>query len=341
MGVKDFTKLFKYDKEVKLKDLNGGTVVVDAMMELYRCALGGKHINQLTNKEGKPTMHIRSLLLGVIFKLQQNNIRQFWVFDCSVENHNTMKEIELQKRRQRRDDAKQEIMDMVEHNVVFSDDDNDIITDAPIYKKEKEAFVLKDFYIDDLLIILNALDIPWMQAPPGYEAEQICAYLTHTIADYVLTSDADALVFGAKAIIKRNTRTKKLYLYVLKNILTSNKITYNEFIDIALMMGTDFAYKTKGIGAGTILKPLSKKKAISLGFKEGTLKFKTVVLSEEQEKAKYEVFNKPVNYGVWYNYDTYNPFMNKEKINELISWLVEVNDYNKDIIMKSFSFLLK
>ena len=176
-----------------------------------------------------------------------------------------------------------------------------------------------------------------MVAPKGYEAEQICAFLTYDLVDYVLSNDMDSLVFGAKYIIKRNTKTKKYYLYDLNKLLIDNNITQDQLIDISIMLGCDFADKTPKIGVKTILKPISKKTLNLLNIPKNTRRFEVITLSNEQYKAK-QLFMKEKQYGKWLNYkdDEYCAFNSKEDIEELLDWLVNINNFNRERIMKAF-----
>lgn len=129
-----------------------------------------------------------------------------------------------------------------------------------ISKQEKIAFTMQDFYRTDLVFMLDMLEIPWVECPAGYEAEQVCAMATYDESifgikmDYVFTPDVDALLFGAKKLIKRDTRKKKLFEYDLDNLLEQNEITQQDLIKIGLILGTDFADKTPKIGPKSVLK---------------------------------------------------------------------------------------
>jgi len=200
-----------------------------------------------------------------------------------------------------------------------------------IEKQEKRAFYLDQFYTDDVIFMLNMLDIPWLMCPPGFEAEQICAISTYNpdilgiTMDYVLTPDADALLFGAEKVIKRDIRKKKLFEYELNKLLIDNSISQQELIKIGLILGTDLAPKTKGIGIKTVLK-----------------KHKTVELSPEQLEAKkifekeltpYEINNLIIN-----NFENSknNSFIDQKKYEELLDWLELVKCYNRKRIDKIF-----
>lgn len=370
MGVKDFTKVFDSNGEFHYKDFKNKTVVIDASVEIYRAALGMKMSETLSDAFGVPTAHINIILLGVILKLKASGADQYWVFDYHdnqiQECHNPLKQLEIQKRKDKRSAAKEkihalklELDKLTDDNInkenadddLFTDDEDDILikdqieklqlnkqTDqykidkckADIDKQEKVSFSMKHFYIEDVKFMLNMLDIPWVECPPGYEAEQICAFATNINIfdrriDYVLTPDADCLLFGAKQLIKRDIRKKKLFRYDRMDILDKYELTRENFIKIGLILGTDFASKTPRIGPKTVLK-----------------KYKDVQLSDEQATA-YKLFTKKlsedelsstkqsiVNAGKL-------PFTDKKKYTQLLDWLELVKNFNRARIVKQFT----
>ena len=76
MGIKDFSKIFTYTREVKFADLKNKKIAIDAMTEIWRASLGA--MNKLTDANGNPTIHI-NVILAIILDLQKNNIKQIWV----------------------------------------------------------------------------------------------------------------------------------------------------------------------------------------------------------------------------------------------------------------------
>jgi hypothetical protein len=372
MGVKKFREVFDCAKEISYDDFKGKNIVIDASVEIYRSALAMKVNNSLTDKTGKPSIHINVILLGVILKLKACGANQFWVFDYDTskdkelarEFHNPLKQLELQKRREKRQAAvtvirklKSELDSLTikktkvktKDEELFSDesdidvmgDDNDIDIDIvdkdaklkqlreKIDSQEKIAFEMKRFYTEDTIFMLNMLDIQWMECPPAYEAEQIAAFTTNSNSifgvqmDYVLSTDADCLLFGARKLIKRDTTKKKLFEYDLYNILTQYNLDQDELIKVGLILGTDFADKTPRIGPKTVLK-----------------KFRDIELTADQEIAYKDIFKKKltnveINSIVVENIDKPS-FSDMNKYNDLLIWLKLVKTYNSDRIDKLF-----
>ena len=227
MGIKGFSQVFAPLREVTYKDFAGKKIAIDARVEIYRAVTGISESMSLRDKDGNITNHINALLLGLILKLKSVNAEQYWVFDYTQQDsdeafHNQLKELELARRRQVREKAKaakekqleekSKLARILENNKddLFSSDDEDETVrqqlkscEEKIDKYARAAFTLSNRYIEDVIFMLNTLDIPWISCPAGYEAEQICAMATKSrdifgvLMDYVLTPDADALLFGA------------------------------------------------------------------------------------------------------------------------------------------------
>lgn len=346
MGIKDFTHVFKNQGAITFKHLKNNTIAIDASIELYRTSLGMSSIRALTDHDGKSTVHINTLLANII-KYQQNHIKQIWVFDYESQPneqfHNPLKMGELQKRKKAKDKAIAELRerktkDELDEGDLFSDDENVEINDevkvqTSVESLEKRSFSLSKDAVNDLKFILNCFDIMWLESPFGYESEQVCAALTNIDlenpndhknmhlttqiaeklkADYVWSQDADTLMFGAKALIRKNMKpgmkkTADYYVYYLDKVLEgiSNEATIDDLIKIGVILGCDFAKKTPKIGAKTVLK-----------------KYKNVELTEEQKNAVkfFKTRSPDMSEIVIWNHDK-TPFSDAKKAGILVTWL--------------------
>lgn len=345
MGIKNFTTTFSHSGVVTFKSLKNNTICIDSSIELYRTSLGMKSISSLTDSAGKSTIHINILLANII-KYHQYKIKQIWVFDHdseadkSKEFHNPMKVKELEKRRCAKEKAKKAIQKIDEESELFSESECESDNEKEKEKKkeptreslEKRTFSLNKDVINDLKFMLNCLNIIWIDSPSGYESEQICACLTNQPndfayrADHALSQDADTIVFGAKSLIKKNIKDKKYYRYELDEILKKlpkNHQTIQDLQKIGVILGCDFAPKTPGIGAKTVLK-----------------KYQNIELTKEQLKA-IEEFQKPcpdMNSIEFVNSDLV-PFSDMSKINILIDWL-ENKSFSRARVKKQFSKII-
>jgi hypothetical protein len=348
MGVKGFTKVVS-STDVTLKDLKNQTLAVDGSLELYRAALGMASVKGLTDGSGKPTLHV-SVILANIIKYKQNKIDTIWVFDFDPEKlansecHNPLKLQELEERRKKRDAAKKKILELKKQNKnsdsdsdLFSDIDDEEETKKAIQKQEKIAFTLQSWMVNDIKLILNLLDIKWVESPKGVEAECLAARLTHddvAEADAVLSSDADALLFGASTLIKKNTRTKKYNRFYLDEVLEKHNITQKQLIQMGIVLGTDM-YKDKvkklffRIGPKTVIGKL----------KSGVLKDK---FKDPEVKKAMEHFQEicDIDSLEWHNEDE-DSFTNIAKAKQLLEWLVKEKNFNRSRIRKQISKIIK
>lgn len=300
-----------------------------------------------------------------ILKLKANNANQYWIFDYNDAStdgtcHNPLKQLELQKRKLKKDTAKEKIVELKKRIDTLELDTDDLFTDDEeeesnkpskssddnskqnhqdkIDKQEKVAFSPKAFYFEDVKFILDMLDIQWIECPAGFDAEQIAAIATNIPIfkenqidkkmDCVLTPDADCLVFGAKQLIKRDIRKKKLFKYTLSNILKKYELTQDDLIKVSLILGTDFAPKTPRIGPKTVLK-----------------KYKEIELSKEQQDAFDSNFmrkltdNEIKSIKTSIHNQNRTSFSDEKKYETLLSWLELVKNFNRARIEKQFAKL--
>ena len=366
MGVHGFTKMVT-PEEVTLVDLINQILAVDGSLELYRALLGMASIKGLS-AFGKTTLHV-SVLLSNIIKYKLHKIDTIWVFDYDPEKlqnsdcHNPLKLLELEERRKKREVAKEKIKKLKEEakkekgatseDELFSDSDSDEDTEVAskpkakpktatekkieIQKQEKIAFVLESWMVNDIKLMLNLLDIKWVEAPKGVEAECLAARLTHSDvseADAVLSSDADALLFGATTLIKKNTRTKKYDRFYLEDILEDKKLTQEQLIKVGIVLGTDM-YKDK-----------EKKLFYRIGPKTAIAKVKSGDLNkafkDKDVKKALDHFKEicPVDNLEWHN-DNEDAFSNKTKAKALIDWLVNTKNFNRARITKQIAKIIK
>lgn len=271
MGIKGFNKAITCYNKIKLADLSGFTLAIDASGEIYRAALGMGSVNQLTDAKGNSTVYIK-VLLSVIRNLFEYNIKQIWVFDNPVPHPLKLVLAERVARRAKATAALSKSESKDEHDADDAADvedvkyetkiepckekfviDDDTTEDTPAEVKaklEKQEFCLNAETVGNVMRILDAFMIPYIIAPPGIEAEHVAAQLTiDGKADAVLTNDADALLFGATRVVMRD-RTKdgravksgggQLLDYHLQVILTKYGLTIKKLRYLGVVLGCDF-----------------------------------------------------------------------------------------------------
>lgn len=235
MGVHAFFRVFDCGRRVTLSEFKGRTIAIDAMIEIYRACLCARGIDELTDRDGNITTHI-VIAMNMITQWYKAGARQIWVFDSKTPPPEKL--IELAKRAQQRRRAE----------------------DDP-----HAGPVISDKIIADIKRILDGLSIPWLDVPNGVEAEHVAAFLTSAagrhLAYSVLTSDSDALMFGARRIVRktRSRESKKTQFeeYSLHDILHNYKLNTLGLIHVGVMLGCDFLPNRdkyfRGIGEKTVL----------------------------------------------------------------------------------------
>jgi hypothetical protein len=364
MGIKSFSKVFT-PKIIKFKDIEKKKISVDAYLVLYQSALGSSSVNLLTDPDGNPTMHI-NVILGKCLNFIKNKNKCCWVFDYHEKDYSSPEKIhELTIRKKKRESAekklksleqtKKEIEKRKKYNELFSsDDDSDDEIDSiklknklckkysdtdkdqkktddiqsQINQKEKEIFSINDILINDCKFILESFNVMYTTAPKGIEAESICAQLTNHGYDITWSCDTDALLYNSKVLVReiKSKGKKVLQQYTLDDLLTDAKINIKNLQKIGMILGSDHAPKTPGVGPGTVLK-----------------KYKDIELTEEQTNAV-NVFSKVVDISLLkYNgyIDDITPKDKLEKINKLIEWLVVKKGFNRDKLTSRIEKVIK
>jgi flap endonuclease-1 len=120
---------------------------------------------------------------------------------------------------------------------------------------------------EDAHKLLDLMGLPWVQAPSEGEAQ--AAHMTRRKdADFCASQDYDSLLFGAPMLLRnvtvsgrRKLPSKNIYidvvpeLVVLDSVLKECGITYEQLIDVGILIGTDFNPDgIKGLGPKTALK---------------------------------------------------------------------------------------
>lgn len=111
----------------------------------------------------------------------------------------------------------------------------------------------------ELKKLLTLMGVPFIQAPS--EAEATCAALVkHGRAWGAVTEDMDALPFGCTRLIRNLKADKKKDIeeYNLDKILSTLKMSQEQFVDLCILLGCDYTSKIKGLGEKKALKKIQK-----------------------------------------------------------------------------------
>jgi flap endonuclease-1 len=239
---------------VKLEDLSGKTIAIDAFNALYQflAIIRQPDGTPLKDSTGKVTSHLSGLLYRTS-NLMEMGIKPIYVFDGIPP---ILKHEEIERRKQIKVEA------AVHYEKAIAKGDT---AKARMFAQATTS--LKDYMKEDAHKLLRLMGLPWVQAPSEGEAQ--AAHMTKRgDADYTASQDYDSLLFGAPTLIRnitisgrRKLPSKNVYidvvpeLIILDETLKTCEITYEQLIDVGILVGTDFNPDgIKGLGPKTALK---------------------------------------------------------------------------------------
>jgi len=240
--------------KVALRDLSGNSIAIDAYNALYQflAIIRQPDGTPLKDSSGRVTSHLSGLLYRTS-NLVEMGIKPIYVFDGVPP---ALKETEIKRRVK----VKKEALVKYERAVKEGR-----IEEARMYAQATSR--LKDYMAEDSKRLLDLMGIPWVQAPSEGEA-QAAHLVKRGDAYYCASQDYDSLLFGAPRFVRnvtisgrRKLPRKKVYIEVvpeiveLEQVLKECGITYEQLIDVGILIGTDFNPEgIKGLGPKTALK---------------------------------------------------------------------------------------
>jgi len=255
MGVK-IGELFKEEK-ISFEDLRDRVVVIDAYNVLHQflASIRQRDGTLLKNSEGEITSHISGIFQRTA-NLVEARIRPVYSFDGIP---HPLKAKTLEERRKRKEQAEKEYLEAL--------DEGDLKTAR---LKAQQTSRLTDKMVQQSKDLLDALGIPWIQAPMEGEAQ--ASYMVKKGDAYAVGSqDYDCLLIGAPILVrnltsqdKRKLPGKEAYSNVypkqimLKTNLKNLGITHKQLVDMAILIGTDFNDGVSGIGPKKSLQLIKK-----------------------------------------------------------------------------------
>ena len=318
-------------KEIKLSDLKGKTLCIDAYNILYQFLSSIRQLDgtPLMDKKQRVTSHLSGILYRNVALLSEG-IKLAYVFDGKSPE---LKSKTYKKREKGRDIAKERYEQAKQ------------VEDITAMKRYSSQLIrLNDEMIEESKELLKALGIAVIQAPAEGEAE--AAYLSRKKEVFAAVSqDYDALLFGAPTLIRNLTLARKRktisgYIEIhpelveLKHVLDSLGINLDQLICLGILVGTD--YNPKGVPG------IGKKRALELvkRYKQPVLIFEHVEelmknLPEDDRfdwKEIFELFHKhkvkdaDIKFGK----------INEEKIREI---LIKNHDFSENRVEKQIERL--
>ena len=244
MGV-DISDLVE-TKAITLEDLAGRSIAIDAFNTLYQ------FISMIRQPDGTPLMdregRVTSHLSGLFFRsaaLLEIGIRPAYVFDGEPPE---LKRKTIEERVEAKVKAHKEWKEALEKGEI-----------KKAFSRATRAASLSEGMVEESKQLLDAMGIPWIQAPSEGEAQ-----MSHMVKKGDVwagaSQDFDALLFGTPTLVRNLTLAGKRRLpsgkkvdvtpelVTLSDVLAKLGITREQLIDMAILIGTDYNDGIRGIG---------------------------------------------------------------------------------------------
>jgi flap endonuclease-1 len=241
-------------RQLTLEELRGKTLAVDANNTLYQflALIRMRDGRPFTDSEGHVTSHLVGLLMRTTRLIADYDIKPVFVFDGKPPE---LKKRTLDERRGYRERARREWEEAVQRKDYSS-----------AWSKAVTMNSLTQPMQDDAKKLLGMLGIPYVQAPQEGEAQ--AAYMARRESVWAANSrDYDSVLFGSPRLVRYVTISGKEFLpskgtsrplvpelIELDALLKELRLTREQLVDLAILVGTDFNEGVQGVGPKTALK---------------------------------------------------------------------------------------
>ncbi|NWU22616.1 FEN1 endonuclease, partial [Dyaphorophyia castanea] len=238
-------------RENDIKSYFGRKVAIDASMSIYQFLIAVRQgADVLQNEDGETTSHLMGMFYRTI-RMVENGIKPVYVFDGKPPQ---LKSGELAKRTERRAEAEKHLQEAQE----AGEEEN-------IEKYSKRLVKVTPQHTQECKKLLTLMGIPYVEAPG--EAEASCATLVKAGKVYAAaTEDMDCLTFGSPVLMRHLTasETKKLPIqeFHLNRILQDLQLTWEQFVDLCILLGCDYCASIRGIGPKRAVELIREHKSI-------------------------------------------------------------------------------
>lgn len=226
-------------REVELRDLKGRVIALDAYNALYQflTSIRQRDGTPLMDSRGRVTSHLSGLFYRTI-NLVENGIKPIYVFDGKPPE---LKEEEVRRRMEAREKAEKLYQEALKEGR---------IEEARRYA-QMSSRLTKDM-VEDARRLLDAMGVPWVQAPAEGEAQ--AAHLAKKGDAWAVGSqDYDSLLFGSPRLVRNVSITGRRKLphrdvevevkpevIELDKLLSSLGLSREQLVVIAMLVGTDY-----------------------------------------------------------------------------------------------------
>ncbi|MEM3725622.1 MAG: flap endonuclease-1 [Candidatus Bathyarchaeia archaeon] len=315
---------------VRLEDLSGKAIAIDAYNALYQflAIIRQPDGTPLKDSSGRITSHLSGLLYRTS-NLVELGIKPIYVFDGTPP---ALKEVEIKRRMRAKEEA------LIKYEQALKEGK---IEEARMYAQATSR--LKDYMAEDSKRLLDLMGIPWIQAPSEGEA-QAAHVVKRGDADYCASQDYDSLLFGAPRLVRnvtisgrRKLPSKNVYIEVipevveLEQVLKECGITYEQLVDVGILIGTDFNPEgVKGLGPKTALKLIKEHGSIENALPH----IKNADFPVDPQRIR-EIFLKPKVT------DNYRIEWKKPDIEGVVNFICRERDFSEERVKKALEKMQK
>jgi flap endonuclease-1 len=317
--------------QANLPDLASKSIAIDAYNALYQflAIIRQPDGTLLKDGAGRVTSHLSGLLYRTS-NLVEMGIKVAYVFDGTPP---ALKEVEIKRRLKTKEEA------TVKYEKALAEGK---VEEARTYAQATSR--LKDYMEQDSKRLLTLMGIPWVQAPSEGEAQ--AAYMTKKgTTNLCASQDYDSLLFGAPTLIRNVTMSgrrklprKPVYVDVipeiveLDKVLTELDITYEQLVEIGILVGTDYNPEgIKGIGPKTALKLVKEHGSLDELLRTS---LKDTEFPVEPQRIK-DIFLHPKVT------DNYNLKWREPNIEGVVDFLCRERDFTEDRVRKALGKMSK
>ncbi|XP_052404730.1 probable flap endonuclease 1 homolog [Carassius gibelio] len=146
----------------------------------------------------------------------------------------------------------------------------------------------------ECLRLLQLMGVPCIKAPG--EAEALCAHLVKSgTVNAVASEDMDTLAFGGTFLLRQLNakRDSEVTEYSLPKLLEVLQLTYEEFVDLCILLGCDYCDKIGGLGPSRALKLIKQHRTIEGVMEHVNRKTHPIPLNWQYKDARKLFFETP------------------------------------------------
>ena len=226
----------------------------------------GFGLQELKDSDGNLTGHILGLFNRSIM-LMEKGVRPCWVFDGKPPE---AKKRTLADRKKKKEDAEAGQQEALEEGDMDK-----------VLKLAGMSVRVTPQMTSDAKELVRLLGLPMIEAPS--EAEAQCSVMAKASKVYaVATEDMDCLTFGCPILLRDFTSKDDPVIEIkLDEILKGLEVTMEQFVDICILCGCDYADSIDGIGPIKAHKLIQEHKNI-----EGVLRYVDDYNKDPKKKKK-------------------------------------------------------